>query len=171
MCAHTRPRVRWGRSFVDDCQVGSDSVFGVDIRVNWDWGRWPILASALKAVSLIISESSAPQFSVMITESAGTARNARARVRGGGGFVDKCQEGSDSVFDVDIRVICDCGRCPILASALKAVSLIISESSAPQFSMMITESTGTVRAYDTKRQVGKQFRGRLPSRQRLSFRF
>src|SRR3990172_7149520 len=99
MCGHMRPRVRWGSSFVDDFQVGTDSVFGVDIRVNWDCGRWTILASALKAVSLIISESS-----------------------------------------------------------------------APQFSMIITESTGTVRAYDTKRQVGKQFRRRLPSRQRLSFR-
>src|SRR4030067_198654 len=99
MCAHTRPRVRWGIIFVDDCQVSSDSVFGVDIRVNWDCGRWPILASALKAVSLIISESSAPQFSVIITE-----------------------------------------------------------------------STGTVRAYETKSQVGKQFRRRFPSRQRFSFR-
>src|SRR3990172_22459 len=99
MCGHTRPRVRWGSSFVDNFQVGSDSVLGVDIRVNWDCGRWPILASALKAVSLIIYESSAPQFSVMITE-----------------------------------------------------------------------STGTVRAYDTKRQVGKHFPGRLPSRKRLSFR-
>src|SRR4030066_362649 len=99
MRGHTRPRVMWRSSFVDDFQVGSDSVFGVDILVNWNCGRWPILASALKAVSLIISESSAPQFSVMIRE-----------------------------------------------------------------------CTGTVRAYDTNRQVGKQFRGLLPSRQRLSFR-
>src|SRR4030067_623154 len=99
MCAHTTPRVRWGSSFVDDCQVGSDSVFCVDIRGNWD-----------------------------------------------------------------------CGGGPTLASDLKAGSLIISESSAAQFSVITTESTGTMRAYDTKRQVGKQFRGRLPRRQRLSFR-
>src|SRR4030065_316926 len=96
--------------------------------------------------------------------------HTRPRVRWGSSFVDDCQEGSDSVFGVDIRVIWDCGGWPILASVLKAFSLIISESSAPQFSVMITESTGTVRAYDTKRQVGKQFRGRLPRRQRLSFR-
>src|SRR4030067_90590 len=75
MCGHTRPRVRRGSRLVDDFQVGSDSVFGVDIRVNWDCGRWPILASALKAVSLIIFESSAPQFSVIVTESTGNVRS------------------------------------------------------------------------------------------------
>src|SRR4030067_839114 len=96
--------------------------------------------------------------------------HTRPRVRRGSRLVDDFQVGSDSVFGVDIRVNWDCVRWPILASALKAASLIIFESSAPQFSVMITESTGTVRAYDTKRQVGKQFRGRLPSRQRLSFR-
>jgi hypothetical protein len=36
--------------------------------------------------------------------------------------------------------------------------VMISELSTTQFFMTITESIGTVRAYETKRQLGKQIR-------------
>jgi hypothetical protein len=72
LCAKMKPSLSWGSSFGDDFRVGSESVFGVDFRVNWDCVRWPIQASAIKEVSLIMSESSATQFSVMITETTGT---------------------------------------------------------------------------------------------------
>jgi len=48
--------------------------------------------------------------------------------------------------------------------------LIISESSTTLLSATFTESTGTVRAYEIELQLGKQFRRRFPSRQRLRFR-
>jgi hypothetical protein len=52
---------------------------------------------------------------------------------------------------------------------VEGVELIISESSTTLLSVMITESTGTVRAYETELQLGKLFRRRFPSRQRLRF--
>jgi hypothetical protein len=53
---------------------------------------------------------------------------------------------------------------------VEGVELIISESSTILLSMTITKSIGTVRAYETDLQLGKQFRQRFPSRQRLRFR-
>jgi hypothetical protein len=41
---------------------------------------------------------------------------------------------------------------------MKGVSVMISESSATQFSMMIIDSIGTVCIDKTERQLGKQFR-------------
>jgi hypothetical protein len=41
---------------------------------------------------------------------------------------------------------------------MEGVELIIFESSTMLLSVMITESTGTVRAYQTELQLGEQFR-------------
>jgi len=46
--------------------------------------------------------------------------------------------------------------------------LIISDSSTTLLSLMITESIGTVRAYETEIQLGKQFRRRFPKRTKPS---
>jgi hypothetical protein len=46
----------------------------------------------------------------------------------------------------------------IQASAVEAVSLMLSELAATHFSLVISESTGTVCADKTKHQLGKQFR-------------
>jgi hypothetical protein len=53
---------------------------------------------------------------------------------------------------------------------VEGVSLIIFDSSTTVLLVMITESIGTVRAYETELQLGKQFRRRFPSWQRLRFR-
>jgi len=65
---------------------------------------------------------------------------------------------SDSVFDVDFRVNRDCVRKAIQGSAVKGVSVMISESSTTQFSVTITDLTGTVCTDKTECQLGKQCR-------------
>jgi hypothetical protein len=55
----------------------------------------------------------------------------------------------------------DCMRGQIQSSPVVAVSLIISQSAESQFSVTITEWTGTVGTDETKRQLGKQFRWRF----------
>ena len=52
----------------------------------------------------------------------------------------------------DFLVTWDCVRRPIQTSGVEGVSVMISESSATQFLVTITESTGTVRADETKHQ-------------------
>jgi len=39
LCAQTKPSVSWGSSFVDDFRALSDSFFGGDFRVKWDFVR------------------------------------------------------------------------------------------------------------------------------------
>jgi len=76
-----------------------------------------------------------------------------------------------ATFGDDYRVNRDCARVRNRASAGEAVSAMISKSAATQFSVTIIESTGitesigiitqstrTVRAYETKHQPGKRFR-------------
>jgi hypothetical protein len=46
----------------------------------------------------------------------------------------------------------------IHASVVEVVSLLLSESAATHFSLVISKSTGTMCANETKRQLGKQFR-------------
>ena len=58
----------------------------------------------------------------------------------------------------DFLVTWDCVRRPIQASAVERVSVMISKSSATQFSVTITESTGTVRADETKHQRWRKSR-------------
>jgi len=60
------PRVSYGSSIVDGFWVGSDSVFACDFLVNWDSVPKQIHESAMEVVSVIISESLATQFLVMI---------------------------------------------------------------------------------------------------------
>jgi hypothetical protein len=55
--------------FVDDFWVGTDSIFVDDFWVNKGYVRWRIHVLAVEAVSLMISKSTATQFSLMISES------------------------------------------------------------------------------------------------------
>jgi hypothetical protein len=53
--AHRKPSSNWGSGFVDNFQVGSDSVFGDDYRVNRDCAHRQNQASAGEAVLVTIS--------------------------------------------------------------------------------------------------------------------
>ena len=74
-----------GSGFRDDFQVGSDSVFGDDYRVNRDYrvnkDCAPIRnkAPAGEAVSSTIYKAAATLFSVTITESTGIVRTEKTR--------------------------------------------------------------------------------------------
>jgi hypothetical protein len=50
------PSISWGSGFVDNFQVGSDSVLGDDYRVNRDCAHRQNKASAGEAVLLTIFE-------------------------------------------------------------------------------------------------------------------
>jgi len=84
--------ISWGSGFRDDFQVGSDSVFGDDYRVNRDYrvkrdyyrvnkdcARIRNKASAGEAVSSIIYKAAATPFSVTITKSTGIVRTDKTR--------------------------------------------------------------------------------------------
>jgi hypothetical protein len=88
-----------------------------------------------------------------------------------------------SAFGDDYLVNRDCARVQNRSSAGEAVSATISKSAATMFWLtiiestvitesteIITESTRTVRAYETNHQLGKRFRRQFPTRQRLRFR-
>jgi len=85
-------------------------------------------------------------------------------------LIDGFWVGSDSVFARDFAVYKVSLRRRIQASALEADSLIISQSSATQYSVTITESTGSVRTYESKHQLGENFQWRFQTREQLSFR-
>ena len=72
--------------------------------------------------------------------------------------VDSFLVGCNLAFADDFQVNKDCVRGRIQASAVEAVSLMLSELAATHFSLVISESTGTVCADKTKHQLGKQFR-------------
>jgi len=78
---------------------------------------------------------------------------------------------SDSVFIDDFWVNKGCMSWWIHASTMKAISLIIFESAATQFSLTIYETTGAVSADESMRQPWKPFCWQFLSRQRLSFRW
>jgi hypothetical protein len=86
MGARMKPSFSWGSGFRDDFQVGNNSVFGDDYRVNRDdyrvnkdYARIPNKASAGEAVSSTISKAVATPFSVTITESTGIVRTDKSR--------------------------------------------------------------------------------------------
>jgi hypothetical protein len=86
LCARTKPSFSWGSGFRDDFQVGNDSVFGDDnrvnrgfYRVNKDFARIRNKASAGEAVSSTIYKTAATPFSVTITESTGIVRTDKSR--------------------------------------------------------------------------------------------
>ena len=72
LCALTNPRVSLGSTVFDGFWVGSYTAFGDDFRVNRDCVRGRIQALAGDAVSFMLSESAATQFSLAISESTGT---------------------------------------------------------------------------------------------------
>jgi len=81
-----KPSFSWASGFLDDFQVGRDSVFGDDYRVNRDYfrvnkdcARIRNKASAGEAVSSTMSKAATTPFSVTITESPGIVRTDKSR--------------------------------------------------------------------------------------------
>ena len=81
----------------------------------------------------------------------------------GGSLVDYFRFHHYAAFTDDYRVIRHCARVRNGASAGEGVSATISKSAATQFSVTIIESTGitesigTVHAYETELLLGKRF--------------
>ena len=101
----------------------------------------------------------------------------------GGSVVDYFLFLNYAAFGDDYLVNRDCARVRNRASAGEAVSAMISKSATTQFSVttiestgitesigIFTESTRTLRAYETKHLLGKRFRRQFIRRQRLRFR-
>jgi len=132
--------------------------------------RWRIHASALEALSLMVSESAATQLSVMIFDQQGLCAQTNPGFTCGGSLVDCFWVGSDSVFARDFAVYRVSLRWRIQTSALEADSLIISKSSATQYSVTSNESARSVCADESKHQLRNQFRWRFQMHERLSFR-
>jgi hypothetical protein len=71
LCALMNKCVTYGSSFINHFLVGNDSVFLDCFWVNRGCGRCRIHASALQAVSVMISKSAATQLSLTISECTG----------------------------------------------------------------------------------------------------
>ena len=140
-------------------------------RVNKDCARIHNQASAGEAVSSTISKASATPFSVTITESTGIVRIDKSRHQLGKQFWWWFSSWKRLIVADNFWVNSVCLRWPIPTSAVEGVELIISESSTTLLSVTITESIWTARAYETKLQLGKQFRRRFPCLKRLRFRW
>jgi len=154
LSALTNPCIMSWSSFGDDFLVDNDIVFLEYFWVNRVSVRYRIQASALQAVSLMISEATATQFSLTISEST---------------TADDFWVGNDTVFLNVLWVNRSCVRWRIQASAMQAVSLMIFESVETQISSTISESTGASCADESMRQLWNLFRWWFLSTQRLSF--
>jgi hypothetical protein len=72
LCARTNPGFSWGGSLIDGFCVGRYLAIADDFRVNKDCVRGRIQALVVEAVSLMLFELAATQFSPVISESTGT---------------------------------------------------------------------------------------------------
>ena len=90
-------------------------------------------------------------------------------VNSGSCFGDDFWVRRDLVFLDNFWVNWGCVRWWIQAAGLQAVSVMISQLAATQFSFNIYELTGAVCADESKRQLSKQFRWWFLSRRGLSF--
>jgi hypothetical protein len=167
LCAQTKPSVSWGSSFGDDFRAESDSVFGCDFRVKWDYVRWRIEASSGKAMSLMVST----KFLLAISESIGTLCADESTRQ----LWKHCRWWFLSRQLLSFRwwflINRDYVRRRIPASPVEAVSLIVFESAATQFSLGILQSTGYLCADESRRQLWRQTRWLFLSRQLLSIRW
>ena len=100
----------------------------------------------MKAVSFMISETASTQFSLMISEPQWTLCVVKSMHHPWKQFVDD--------FRVPRGFLC----CRILVSPLEVLSLMISESTATQFSLMISNSTVALCAVESVLYPWKQFR-------------
>jgi len=133
--------------------------------------RWRLHASPMEAVSLMVSESTATQLSVMIFNQQGLCERTNPGFTCGGSLVDCFWVGIDSVFARDFAVYRVSLHRRIHTSALEGDSLIISKSSATQYSVTSNESARSVCADESKHQLRNQFRWRFHTRERLNFRY
>jgi hypothetical protein len=152
VCA-ANPGVSCEGSLGDDLWVFSYSVFGDDYRLNMDCVRRQNRASAGEAVSLMILEPWAINFSVAISESSGTlCVNESTRQ-----LWKQCRWWFLSWQLLSFRgwfpIKRECVRDWIQASLMEAVSLIISVSSATKFSLAISQFTGYLCADESRCQL------------------
>ena len=169
LCALPNPHVTFESCFVDDFWVYNDSVSVDYFWVHRGCVRSVIHSSPVKAVSLTISESSATQISLSISDwtRALCADEFKSYLlKWFRWYFWFC---SDSVF-VDYFWVNSGFVCwQIHALLVEAVLMTICESSATQFSLTISESTEALCSAESKHHLWMLFRWWFLSRQRLRF--
>jgi hypothetical protein len=130
--------------------------------------RCRIQASPLQAVSLKISSLQWLSFCWLFLGQQGLCALMNPSITCCSGFTDDFLVGKDSIFINYFSVNRDCMPWRINVSPEKAVSEIIYESSATQFSLTISESTEVVCYHESTPHLCEQFRSWFMSRQRLS---
>jgi len=189
------PSVASWSSFDDDFLISSDIVFLEYFLVNRGSVRCRIQASALQAVSMMISVVAAVvcadesirrlwklflwrflnrhrlRFPRLFMSQQGLRTLMNPCVNSGSCFGNDSWIHSNSVFLYYLCVNRGCVRWRIQASALQAVSVMISEVAAIQFALNIFEWIGAVCTDESKRQLCKQFWWWFLRWRRLSFRW